>query len=514
MNKPFQYEEKGIIPPVPLFPSIHVQAQESRPRATSLPRLQALGDKHWESLHPVPDPPKASAVSDVFSRVLGPHLNKQQQKESVSEEDARSEASTGLKKASGKHGGCGGNTKFPKACLCFAPVNCCLNIAQKKKSQSNSKAIMKDNDPVPISHVICILNPYWPSEEDTNSDDVKEIGVGTVPGVTLFQELKNGGLAVEAKDYDEGITVKESWSVERIDRFLHHCFPGSLKYQEEKHQDLEAGVYHWVPLSAEHKKLTEFKKKDVLTGRDLVTIRTGKWRQIREQTLYFDKVWCHGWDTTPNDDEWSTKKKAQGKQVLTHKNPTVDKKHLSDSKSSVVEVAGPCKVEKQPSPGPSSRTSSSKVKVEDTTPTKSIRTTPVQRQSLGVKLELELAAIASVSLLSASPNSNSMLQADSNYLLSSSPGLDSDLSDFELVPDDSGANGPHTTALANGPTLTASNSAPFTSTSAPSAVPASSSAMPALASAMPAPAAGVNQPTVLGVAPIIPSTFAVTPHCY
>lgn len=115
------------------------------------------------------------------------------------------------------------------------------------------------------------------------------MGIATVPEVARFQKMKDGGLAVEAEDYDDGISFKEAWGAQRIDRFLRFYFPAALEHQDEKH-DLHEGEFHWVPLSAERKKLIEFKKKDEINGKDLLKIKVGKGKEVRETTLYFGQV--------------------------------------------------------------------------------------------------------------------------------------------------------------------------------------------------------------------------------
>lgn len=113
------------------------------------------------------------------------------------------------------------------------------------------------------------------------------MGAAVVPNVARFQQLKDGGLAVEADDFEDGISFKESWGIERIDRFMRYYFPEPFEYQEEMHRELGDGERHWVPLWADRKKLAEYKKQDELNGKDLVKIMAGKGKSVDASTLYF-----------------------------------------------------------------------------------------------------------------------------------------------------------------------------------------------------------------------------------
>ncbi|KAJ7508020.1 hypothetical protein B0H11DRAFT_1902333 [Mycena galericulata] len=383
--------------------------------------------EHWESLHPAATAPKGP-VSDVFSQLL-PQIQKVRQGDAalVSDSEARSEASTGFRKAVE---GRGGDTRF------------------KKKSARNKSgtAPTKDDLPVHVGRVVLISNAIWPSEEDTNAPDVQHMGVATVPEVARFQKMKDGGLAVEADDYDEGIRFKEAWGAQRIDKFLRFYFPAALKHQDEKHV-LHEGEYHWVPLSAERKKLIEFKKKDEINGKDLLKIKAGKGKEVRETTLYFalrfpvhDKVWSNGWGANQSDDEWTSKSK--GRKIATKSKPRREgistrssaqsssrkaepaEADSSDSDASIIEVEAP-KLERKPqAPGPSSRSApgkASKIKADETTPATAADTAVARRRRspIRVKLEPELAEIADKEFLELEQDSDS--DSDSFKLKADSP---------------------------------------------------------------------------------------------
>lgn len=102
--------------------------------------------------------------------------------------------------------------------------------------------------------------------------------------------MKERGLVVKAEDVENGISFKESWNGERIDKFMHFYFPSALDHQQQNFR-LRDGQRPYVALTAERKKLFEFEKSDEeLNGRDLAEIRTGKGKDVRESTLYFGQV--------------------------------------------------------------------------------------------------------------------------------------------------------------------------------------------------------------------------------
>ncbi|KAJ7465899.1 hypothetical protein FB451DRAFT_1402314 [Mycena latifolia] len=190
-----------------------------------------------------------------------------------------------------------------------------------------------------------------------------------------------------------------------FDKWMHHYFSDALEYQENKHLNLEDGKHHCVVLAADRKKLVEFKKKDEINGKDLLLVKAGKGKALREQTLYFalrfpvpDKVWHGGsWNINPSDEEWSDRKP-----VPVEPKPAGDDPVGGESDSSVVEVEGP---KGKPSPSPSSRTSTStagKIKAEQRTPLKSEKF---------FKLDPELAAITKCDYLF-SPDSDSESEAE------------------------------------------------------------------------------------------------------
>ncbi|KAJ7488185.1 hypothetical protein FB451DRAFT_1529308 [Mycena latifolia] len=377
--------------------------------------------EHWESLHPVQEAPKVGVVSDVISRIL-PQIKQVRgsDKDITSDDEARREASSGFRKANGDRGGRGGNTRFTKK-----PSN------RTKKESGTTTA----DEAIPVGHIVLIPNPHWPSGDDTESDDVREMGVATVPSITRHQQLKDGGLAVDAEDFADGISFKEKWDAKRIDKWMHHYFSDALEYQENKHLNLEDGKHHWVVLAADRKKLVEFKKKDEINGKDLLLVKAGKGKALHAFTstltsaaspsaLRFpvpDKVWHGGsWDTNPSDEEWSESVMGKGKAKTAKRGPgmvtrqssrkpvPVEPKPAGDdpvggeSDGSVVEVEGP---KGKPSPGPSSRTSTStagKIKAEQRTPIKSEKF---------FKLDPELAAIAKCDYL-ISPDSDSESEAE------------------------------------------------------------------------------------------------------
>jgi hypothetical protein len=127
-----------------------------------------------------------------------------------------------------------------------------------------------------------------PTEEEEEDSEVGNTGIATVPNVVRLQKLKDGRLVVEAEDFEQGITFKESWSAKRINKFMNHYFSTALEYQKKHHRDdLGKGQFHWIPCTAESKKLIKFTKKDEINGKDLANLKTGKAKKIREQTLYF-----------------------------------------------------------------------------------------------------------------------------------------------------------------------------------------------------------------------------------
>ncbi|KAJ7780104.1 hypothetical protein DFH07DRAFT_765411 [Mycena maculata] len=339
--------------------------------------------EHWESEHP--EAAKSSAMASVLSQYL-PQIQKVRAENStVSDKDARREAGSGFRKSNDESVGRGGNTRFVK---------------KRGKNNTNTTS---DDIPIALGRIMLLPNPVWPTEDDTDADDVQEMGVATVPNVTRTQQLKDAGLVVETDDFQDGISFKKSWSAERIDRFMHHYFPLAFGYQEEKHRDLEDGDYHWVALSADRKKLMEFKKKDPINGRDLFKLKSGKGKDQRESTLYFalrlpipDKIWSNNWGANTSDDEWTNKSKSKskskvvpGRQDGVSTRSTSRKVELaaeeiqSDSGGSVVEVEPPT----AESPGPSSHavTSTSKDKTE---------TSRIKAVNSVIKLEPELAETA------------------------------------------------------------------------------------------------------------------------
>lgn len=134
--------------------------------------------------------------------------------------------------------------------------------------------------------MISFTDYSWPTEEEDS--DVGNTGIATVPNVVRLQKLKDGKLVVEAENFEDGITFKESWSAERINKFMNHYFNTALKYQKKHHRDdLEKGQFHWIACAAESKKLMKFTKKDEINGKDLANLKTGKAKKIRGQALYF-----------------------------------------------------------------------------------------------------------------------------------------------------------------------------------------------------------------------------------
>ncbi|KAJ6571523.1 hypothetical protein B0H19DRAFT_1231297 [Mycena capillaripes] len=289
-----------------------------------------------------------SATSEIFSRYL-PKIQKL--REGSPDDEARREANSGLKKATEGHGR-GGHTKFTKVNLALVHLSALLNWAQKPNSRKSMSTAAKTAAPVkdvaiPVGRIILLPNPQWPTEEDTNSDDHQEIGVASVPTVTQYQALRSGKLAVETDSYADGISFKEKWGAERIDKWMCFYFSEALEYSEDNHFELGEGEYHWVPLSADRRKLVEYKKDDELTGRDLMRLKTALRFPVP------DKLWHKdNWVTIPGSDgEWlETSNKRKGKaaskgDVTTRKSARKPVSKPADqdngqSDGSVVEVEG------------------------------------------------------------------------------------------------------------------------------------------------------------------------------
>jgi hypothetical protein len=113
-----------------------------------------------------------------------------------------------------------------------------------------------------------------------------------VPQIVKKQQLRDGGL-VASYDTRRGkggglLGYSDSWSAEHIqNKWLALLFPHVWKYLIETYRPLEDGEYYCIPLVAHRGRLTEFVKKDPITGSDLETIKTGKGKKVEDKTLYF-----------------------------------------------------------------------------------------------------------------------------------------------------------------------------------------------------------------------------------
>jgi hypothetical protein len=114
------------------------------------------------------------------------------------------------------------------------------------------------------------------------------MGLATVPSVTRLQKLKDGGLVVSSEDTSpvNPLVFHKSWTVDEIDAWPASLFPRVWGYYETNLLLPEDDKY-WIPAVARQGKLDEFEKKEAITGKDLVTCRSGKGKRAGLTTLYF-----------------------------------------------------------------------------------------------------------------------------------------------------------------------------------------------------------------------------------
>ncbi|KAF7306245.1 hypothetical protein MIND_00415100 [Mycena indigotica] len=224
--------------------------------------------KHWESMHRSAPRP-STALDDILARVGRSGLKSS----SASEEEARSEASSGFRKAEGQ----GGHTKFQRSSSTRRAVKPSLST-KEEKNLCVGQLIMIPN---------CRQEEFSAASDDderSNSDSDIPVAmryVAGLPGPVIVQELKDASLTMQ------NFTYRKSWSAEKINEVLMENFKDVFAYQDAVNPNLlEAGEFHWVPLALQGKSLQEFKKRGSICGDDLYTISSGKGKKVELKTIY------------------------------------------------------------------------------------------------------------------------------------------------------------------------------------------------------------------------------------
>ncbi|KAJ6460336.1 hypothetical protein C8R45DRAFT_1109212 [Mycena sanguinolenta] len=143
-----------------------------------------------------------------------------------------------------------------------------------------------------------------PIHDTDTADDIKEIGVGSVPNVLKRQQLKDGSLVISDNGKGGYLEFCESWSAEYIEQsWVKPRIPKVYKYLEDTYE-LEEGEIMLIPLVADHGRL-----------------KGGKGKQPELSTLYFalrfnvpSKIWSNDrWDDPLSDTDFQEKPKSKGK---------------------------------------------------------------------------------------------------------------------------------------------------------------------------------------------------------